>query len=447
MGLWMYDTYARDPSLPRHATHRVGSPGTPAVDPKKFVAVCSYYDAQVRFPERFTLALVEDARRVAAENNTEFRVLTYHRAVRRGTIVEVTSLDGDPSQNSDLTFEPAAIVNATGAWVDETLKRLAVESPPLIGGTKGSHFVTSQAKIRELLKGSAIYAEAPDGRPVFILPFGPDVLVGTTDLPFQGDPATAEATPDEIDYLLATVNRILPEACLTADDIQLHYCGVRPLPHVDESTPGAITRRHWMQEHSDTALPTFSVIGGKLTTCRSLAEESAAKLLARLGLPKVADSSQRMLPGAEAFPRDERARSAEWERLSQRFGVSVESIERITELVGTRAINILASLPDTAARGDRPVALLSGTALPKSFAAWIIQNEWVETLDDLVERRLMLVFHRDLPEACLRELAELLVAAGKLKPGQVDEAVEQTAARLQSHYGKRMRKAACEPGT
>ena len=80
----MYDTYARDPTLPKRATHRLKVRELPAVDARRDVSLCSYFDAQVRFPERFTLALLEDARRVAAENQTRFEVYTHHRAERQG---------------------------------------------------------------------------------------------------------------------------------------------------------------------------------------------------------------------------------------------------------------------------------------------------------------------------------------------------------------------------
>lgn len=437
-GLRLYDAYARDPVLPRHETHRVGSPGTPPVDPRRFVAVCSYFDAQIPYPERFTLALLEDARRMAEEEGVEFRVLTYHQAELQGSTVEVTPLLRTSGGTATWRFEPAAIVNATGAWVDMTLKKLHVESPLLIGGTKGSHFLTSQSRLRGLLGDHGIYAEAADGRPVFILPLGQNVLVGTTDLPFAGDPAAAVASGEELEYLLATVNHIFPQARLTADDIDWHYCGIRPLPHVGEQAPAAITRRHWMQEQPGAAVPTYSIIGGKLTTCRSLAEESVAKLLGRLGLPRIGDSRDRLLPGAEAFPREASARLAEWDRLANRFGVPRESIERITGLVGTRAVPILSSLPDTAADEQRPVELLTGTFLPRSFVAWVIRSEWVETLDDLVERRLMLLFDPDLGESCLREMAEMLVTAEKLDASQIGNAVKGTITRLSDHFGKRV---------
>src|SRR5262249_50277920 len=153
------------------------------------------------------------------------------------------------SDGATLCLEPSAIVNATGAWVDHTLRSLRVESRQLIGGTKGSHFVTAHAGLRAALAGRGIYAEASDGRPGFLLPLGDNSLIGTTDIPFSGDPATAVATEEELVYLLAAVNRVFPQLGLTRSDIDWHYCGVRPLPHVDAAMPAAVTRRHWLEEN------------------------------------------------------------------------------------------------------------------------------------------------------------------------------------------------------
>src|SRR5207248_10052739 len=108
-------------------------------------------------------------------------------------MVEIAPVDGPTSDDAPFRLEPSAIVNATGAWVDHTLQKLRVESRRLIGGTKGSHFVTAHAGLRAALAGRGIYAEAADGRPVFVLPLGENSLVGTTDIPFSGDPAAAVA--------------------------------------------------------------------------------------------------------------------------------------------------------------------------------------------------------------------------------------------------------------
>ena len=291
-GLWLYDRYARDPTLPKHKSHRPTDANVVPVDNSKYRWVCSFSDAQVVYPERFTIALLTDGQRIAAEQGNEFTVSTYREASLRNGAVSIRHVGQSETVRE---FQPAAIINATGAWVDHTLQSLGVESKRLMGGTKGSHFVTSHARLQTLLAGRAVYTEAPDSRPIFILPFVNGTLIGTTDEPFEGDPSTAVATPRELEYLVTAVNDVFPDLRLSTDDIEMHYAGVRPLPFSDATTPGAISRRHWLEPHPHSAVPMFSIIGGKLTTCRSLAEEAAGTILKRLGLEQRANSQNREL--------------------------------------------------------------------------------------------------------------------------------------------------------
>jgi glycerol-3-phosphate dehydrogenase len=434
-GLTLYDWQARDPSLPTHKTVALGHSEAPQVDGGKYRWLCSYYDAQIRFPERFVVALFDDARRLAAEQGLSFQLLTYHHATRVGPAVAVVpeAASASPAAPPSGTFQPAAIVNATGAWVDHTLEGLHIPSGTLMAGTKGSHFVSWHAPLRQALKGGGIYAEAADGRPVFILPLGSATLVGTTDLPFSGDPAAAVASEDELRYLLEAVNQVLPEVRLTRHDVGLHYSGVRPLPHVDATSTAAITRRHWLQEHDFASVPVFSVIGGKLTTCRSLAESSVSTIRRRLGLsPPARTSRDRPVPGAENFPADAAAMEGRSQATADRSGFAVDQVRAVWELCGTQAEEIL---PEIAAHDPE---ILHGTALPRGFARWVIEHEWVRSLDDLVERRLMLLYSRRLSHKTLRELATLLVEARLLVAEQVEEEVVRTAQRLRTHFGRKL---------
>jgi glycerol-3-phosphate dehydrogenase len=436
-GLALYDWQAHDKTLPKHETIRLGRPQAPTVDGTRYRWLCSYYDAQIRFPERFVVALFEDARRLAAEQGLTFELLTYHHATRAGSAVAIVpEADHTPPAGVAAparTFQPAAIVNATGAWVDLTLQELHVPSSTLMGGTKGSHFVTWHGPLRQALREGGIYAEAADGRPVFILPFGSATLVGTTDLPFSGDPAEVVASEDELRYLLDAVNRVLPDVRLNRADIHLHYSGVRPLPRVDETVTAAITRRHWLEEHDYATVPVFSVIGGKLTTCRSLAESSVSAIRRRLGLdPPLRTSRDRPLPGCEGYPADVASLERRWNAIAERSALAVEQTRAVWELCGTQAEQILAEMADV----DRRI--LTGTELPRGFARWVVEHEWVQTLDDLVERRLMLLYCRRLSQKTLRELATLLVEANLLAEDQVDEEIHRTVQRLRTHFGKRL---------
>jgi glycerol-3-phosphate dehydrogenase len=387
-GLWMYDRYSNDGVLPPHSVHRPGEPQAPRITAPEVHWLCAYSDAQIPYVERFLVALLDDAREIARNLGVDFHVFTYHEAVRLGERVGIR-----PTGSIDLatTIEPAAIVNATGAWVDATLARFDIPSGQLIGGTKGSHFVTFHAGLRRALQGSGVYAEAADGRPFFVLPFGEGTLVGTTDLPFSGDPAEAVATELELDYLLAGVNRLFADVPLTRGDIALHQAGVRPLPKVSAGTTASITRRHRWQWHSESRQPMVSLIGGKLTTCRSFAEQTVAELLPKLGLPVIANSREREL-------------------------------------------RLLADLREFEPQSPR----LAGTRISAAAARHAIRQEWATTLDDLVERRLMLLFEPQLHESTLFALAEILVAEGGLSAEGVPQAVGRCRLRLAEHFGRQV---------
>ncbi len=434
IGLALYDAYARDSTLPRRKLFRADSAETVQVDSKKFRWMYAFSDAQAVYPERFTLALLEDARRTAEQAGIPFQLLTYHRAKLEGRTANIAPIR-QPGLAA-FSFTPSAIVNATGAWVDRTLSALEIPSSRLIGGTKGSHFVTYHTGLRDRLASRGIYVEAADGRPVFVLPFGKGTLVGTTDLVYDDDPAQAQASPEELEYLLNAVNDLFCDVRLSPSDIEMHYSGVRPLPYVGPQTPSAVTRRHLLQPNPDCAAPFYSIIGGKLTTCRSLAEESAATILARLGLPHEASSRDRTLPGGEAYPADAAAVENELQRLADRLKLPREAIETVWSLTGTRTETVLNDVARETA--DDSSELVADIPLPRSFVCWVIRNEWATTLDDLVERRLMLLYHSNLSRESLTDLARLLAECGKLPPENIDREVNATIERLRSRFGKRV---------
>ena len=428
LGLWFYELFGRDPLLLGCTAQRADDRRAQFPRHPDYRWWCSYDDAQIQYAERFVISLLRDAQQLAAERGSGFELWTYHQAQRRGAEVRIVSNDS-PHQTVK-TLSPAVVINATGAWVDETLQQWEINTPLQMGGTKGSHFLTSQAKLRGLVAQHGIYAEAEDGRPVFILPFGEHVLVGTTDIPFDGDPRTARASKHELDYLLHTVNHILPEVRLTQQDIDQHYSGVRPLPAARGQKASAITRRHWLQEHADTAWPIYSVIGGKLTTCRSLAEQTAHIILQRLNHKSWGNTRERYIPGAENYP----ATNSELRKVQQALAVeqqcSVKQVAAVWKLCGSLTKDFIKNL------SDEERISVSGTYFPRGFVKRVMGDEWVKNLEDVVERRLMLVFSHPLSRQTLLELAALLVDAGRISADQVDQSVEETCRRLHDQFGK-----------
>ena len=437
MGLWLYDLLARSSMLPRHRAHKLTEPGVPPVNRNRFRWLASYYDAQILAPERFVVAMLHDAREIAAEQGVPFEVHTYCTVKKNGTNVSwQTATDADPSvAREDGGLDPALIINATGAWVDETLTRLQVAAKPMMGGTKGSHFLTRHPGLEAALRRGGVYAEASDGRPVFLLPFGSYSLVGTTDLPADGPPEESVAGEDELLYLIQAVRDVFPHVTLTRGDVDFHYCGVRPLPRESADIPASITRRHMLHVHDDVDVPLISIVGGKLTTCRSLAEETAALVLKQLQLPVRQNSQTRPVPGGQDYPTTEEQLVRAQEQVTQQCHATSDQVQAVWQLCGTLTAEMLSqsTCAEDQLDGDDN---LTDTELPRRFVRWVIRQEWCRTLEDLVERRLMLLYHPGLTRACLEDLAALLVEAGLLRSDDVQRSVQRCIDRLRDHFGR-----------
>src|SRR4029077_4972419 len=171
------------------------------------------------------------------------------------------------------------VINAAGPWVDQVLTESNASGPRLIGGTKGSHIIVAPFTGAPVM---AIYSEAEtDARPFFIIPWDGKYLIGTTDIRYQGNLDDVQITSDEIDYLLRETNRVFPIAKLSREHILYTYSGVRPLPFTGDKDEQRITRRHFIRAHPRLR-GLFSIVGGKLTTYRSLAEQTVDLVLKQL---------------------------------------------------------------------------------------------------------------------------------------------------------------------
>lgn len=428
MGLCIYDWFASKGNLPRHSVHDVGDADLPQINADKFRWMACYSDAQMRFPERFVVALLHDCQKIANKKQLSFELSTYQRLKLNGRTAQISSIH-DPNQIHD-EFEPTVIVNASGACGDLTLKQVEVPSERLMGGTKGSHIITFNQKLRDALGSKAIYSEASDGRLVFILPFENSTLIGTTDVRVEGNPLDVTATPDELEYLVGMVNMVFPQVNMTTDDINLHYSGVRPLPYQPEGKAASISRDHSIKEYEGPSGWIVTLVGGKLTSWRAFAEKVTGGILKKLGKSYFTESKTRLIPGAEGYPQTADILKAEQDRLSQKYQLSLESIQALWHLQGTLIEEILDSLPDFSTE------LLTGTVLPRQYVLWTIQHEWAETLGDLVERRLMLIFDETLEEATLKDLADCLVETGKLTADQIPDQIQNYKKHLDYFYGK-----------
>ncbi len=492
IGLWMYDLFSWGDGLPKSRGGRRGTraegQGTeqnldaadssavprpsarasqPLVDPQRYRWMAEYSDAQMLYPERCVFDLLADAERAARERGTLFHVVPHAQLKWCGGAVRIVecplpspacprdneesltlalSPQGRGEGTSDAVlkspaafppstlhpqpfFTPSLIINVSGAWGDITLKGIDAGTTPLFAGTKGSHFITRHPALKAALGDGGVYAETEDRRLCFILPLGDAVLVGTTDERWSGPPDDAVASDAELDYLLSLVQTVFG-LTLNRLDIVAHYSGVRPLPRTTDTNNAAVSRDHSLVEHRLHGILIVTLLGGKLTTFRSVGEQIADRVLLQLGIARQTSTRERMLTGSDGFPRE----SSEWPKLWQHwatdYGTTVEEANALWPLYGMRTKDILAAV------ASQPLAVVADTPFTTRVVRWVIEREWVTTLDDLIERRLMLVFAPSLTLGTLQDLAECLVASGRLAAEAVPSVIESTRERLLTHYGR-----------
>jgi len=397
LGLLGYDLLSWRKPLPHHKMLGEDEIRTrePGLLQESLRAAACYYDAQVTFAERLVLENVLAARAAGAEIMTYCEVTDI--GVRGGKVASLTCEDRVTGRQTQ--FAPKTVVNAAGPWVDSVLDRTGERMPELIGGTKGSHIVVSAF---EGAPRDAFYVEAEsDGRPFFILPWNGMFLIGTTDIRYEGDLSNVRASREEVDYLLAETNRVFPAARLAADDVHYAYAGVRPLPQRTHGPESAITRRHIIKSHRRLARGLFSIVGGKLTTYRNLAEQTVDKIGKALGrrLPECR-TRDTLLPGGGGL---DEAREA----LGALPGLSDAGMERLLQVYGARASGIAALSRE---QGGLAGFIDEAATLPEAEVAYVIGNELPRTLIDLVFRRMMIGLDADQGRPHYEKIAELAAA-------------------------------------
>src|SRR5277367_4361139 len=243
------------------------------LDAGKRFSVFSFDDAQCEFPERLVAEWLVEAIDVGAVVRNHTRVLAVE--VHNGRATGVTLRD--QLSGKEERVEATWIINATGPWADGICQSSSIQTEyPLVGGVRGSHIVLpSFAGAPQ----AAVYTEAVDGRPIFVIPWNEQVLVGTTEVPDGSDPGGVQPSENEIDYLLRSFAQLFPKVKVSPDNIHYAFAGVRPLPFSPRKNPSAVSRKHYLHDHTaDGAAQMITVIGGKLTTAGSLARECVSKI-------------------------------------------------------------------------------------------------------------------------------------------------------------------------
>lgn len=386
LGLFIYDHLARRRRLPAsHSidlrTHAAGRPLQP-----RFHSGFVYSDGWV-----------DDARLVvlnaagAAESGA--RILT------RTACAALAVVDGRwratlrQQDGREEIVDARIVVNATGPWVDQFRRHIAA---PRVAADlrliKGSHIV-----VPALFDHPHAYLlQAPNRRVVFAIPYeGRYTLIGTTDIEHRDAPGPVAASAEEIAYLCHVASGSFARPVSPAD-VVWSFAGIRPLQKEESADPSGISRDYRM-EFDRRRPPLLSVIGGKITTYRRLAEDATDQVCDLLGRRSPRWTAGAALPGGDLPDGD-------FERFAARLvadhpWADPAMLRRMAQAYGSRVARILDGARDVSALGTR---ILPG--LYQRELQYLHDEEWARTAEDVLWRRSKLGL--GLPADGLRRLEE-----------------------------------------
>ncbi|VAW02994.1 Aerobic glycerol-3-phosphate dehydrogenase [hydrothermal vent metagenome] len=376
LGLFLYDHLGMRKTLGRSRQIRLDSEDKNNPLLPRFTDGFTYYDCAVD-DARLVVLNALDARELGAEILTRTKFLTA-RNMGDHWQAEIRTENAERR-----TVTAKVIINAAGPWVSDIIDdSLSLPAHNRLRLVKGSHIIVPQ-----LFKGQDAYIlQNADGRIIFAIPYAEQyTLIGTTDVPYDGDPAEVKISDGEIDYLCEHINAYFKPTLahgrpLSADDVISHFSGVRPLYDDATKEASAVTRDFVLALREDTSqgnrgAPLLSIFGGKITTYRHLAEKALERLegfFPEMIGPWTADMP---LPGGNIVNMEKfiRAKQAKYPWLDKAL------CARYAHLYGQRMDDMLDK--------ESPNAVLIGPGLYDYEADFLVTQEWAITPEDILWRR------------------------------------------------------------
>ena len=371
LGMRLYDLLSFDKSLPsRHyLSRRETLDMEPGLEMKKLRGAYLYYDCQAPFVERLCLENVLSA--------AEHGALTFNHARLIGMLRDGNAVCGvqveDALSGETCQIATRLLVNAAGPWVDNVLGTLQPHPKPLIRKTKGIHLLLPQ-----ICQKALVLVARTDGRLFFTIPWQGYTLIGTTDTDYSGDPDSVSADAEDVAYLLTEVRQAFPSVRM--EDIFYATAGLRALAGSGGNRASDVSRQHKLADHGqkDGISGLISILGGKITGYRAIAQEVVDLVCQKLSLEARCKTAEIPLPGAPAVPREK------IEQAARESGLPLPTVVHLVDLYGSRYRQVLELLRRDS-RGKQPVCPHCPDILAQVWHA--VEQENALTLDDFLLRR------------------------------------------------------------
>jgi len=327
LGLTLYDAFAGRDNLHRSRPLTLAELRRefPGLQPAGLHGGAAYFDAQMD-DARLCIEVLSTAARHGAT------VANYVEAVafESGSVRAVDHIDG-----RELTVRARQVLNATGAWADAICRLAGDEGGPYLLPTKGVHIITAACG----LSAACLLLHPRDGRAMFVLPWLGKTLIGTTETLAAAGPDALEVQHDEIVYLLEAFNHYISPP-LGPRDVLGSFAGLRPLIRARAGEPSSLSREYRLIESPSGLL---SIVGGKYTTYRSMAQAATDAVVRRLGLRRCCRTYDLPLDGtpAEPWALFSTRMTAELER---RYHLGEDAVRHLVRRYGRRSADVAAYL-------------------------------------------------------------------------------------------------------
>ncbi len=366
LGLFLYDHLAKRKKIPSSSTLNLSN----STELKSgFKRGFSYYDC---FADDARLTI---ANALSAKNNHAI-ILPYHELISAERTEHHWQIQLQHRATGELISHQAKLlVNAAGPWINHVQKKLA-EPAMSIKLSKGSHIVVPAL----YSENHAYLLQNQDNRVIFTIPYQQHfTLIGTTDVSESDDFSEYAISSDEKNYLCTIVNQYF-QRNITEADIRWKYAGIRCLQADSTDNLAALSREHKIVVSEKNNLPLLTIIGGKITTHRTLAEHVVDGFKKYFPTLKPAWTAATPLPGGDFVDQDfalfQKTFSNDYPWLPP------ELATHYAKNYGTLAYQLLTNCHTLDDLGQRITSQLY-----QKEVDYLIQHEWARTAEDILWRR------------------------------------------------------------
>ncbi|MBN1692608.1 MAG: glycerol-3-phosphate dehydrogenase/oxidase [Dehalococcoidales bacterium] len=396
-GLWLYNRFSHGASLP-HSYH-LSAKETVTLEPSLentdgLVGAYLYYDAQVAYAERLCIENLTDAAARGA-------IIVNHAPVT-GLVSKDNIVSGvrvkDELYGEEFQARGHIVLNATGPWTDTILYKFEAGRGYIIRKTKGVHLLTDKISNNALV----LFAKS-DGRLFFIIPWLEHSLIGTTDTDYTADIDKVYADKSDVDYLVSELGHYFPD--FKRKNIHFTYASLRPLVPKNNKSASDNSRAHRLVDHEqqDGIRGLLSILGGKNTAYRGIAEEAVNLITKKLGKNEACITAHTLLPGAPGVIPEEQ------EKTAQASGLPITTVTHLASIYGSRMEKVLKYVNEDKRLGN-PISGGGWDILAQIKHA--VREEEALSVNDFMMRRSLIGLRPDqgldAVDTVAREMAALL---------------------------------------